>query len=48
MPIRPRQCTQLASSTLVRPVFDLLLEGVPVEWAGMFLPSVDSRVPDRV
>ena len=37
-----------ASSTLERPVFDLLLEGVPMDWAGIFLPSVDSRVPDRV
>ena len=48
VPIRVRRCTQLASTTLERPVFDLLLEGVPMDWAGIFLPSVDSRVPDRV
>ena len=48
VPIRVRRCSQLASSTLEPPVFDLLLEGVPMDWAGMFLPSVDSRVPDRV
>ena len=48
VPIRVRRCTQLASTDLEGPVFDLLLEGVPVDWAGMFLPSVDSSVPDRV
>ena len=48
VPIRVRRCTQLGSTTLEGPVFDLLLEGVPVDWGGMFLPSVDSRVPDRV
>ena len=48
VPIRVRRCTQLASTTVERPVFDLLLEGVPMDCAGMFLPCVDSRVPDRV
>ena len=48
VPIRVRRCPQLASTTLERPVFDLLLQGVPMDWAGMFLPSVDSRVPNRV
>ena len=48
VPIRVRRCTQLASSTLELLVFDLLLEGVPMDWAGIFLPSVDSRVPERV
>ena len=47
VPIQVRRCTQLASTSLERPVLDLQLEGVPLDWAGMFLPSVDSRVPDR-
>ena len=48
VPTQVRQFTQPVSTTLERPVFDLLLEGVPMDWAGMFLPCVDSRVPDRV
>ena len=34
VPIRVHRYTQLAHSTLERPVFDLELEGVPEDWQG--------------
>ena len=42
------RCTQLAHSTLDRPVFDLELEGVPEDWQGAWLGASDNRLPDRV
>ena len=46
-PIRVHRCTQLANSTLHRPVFDLELEGVPEDWQGLRLGAPDTRLPDR-
>ena len=46
-PIRVHRCTQLAHSTLARPVFDLELEGVPEDWQGVRLGVPDTRLPDR-
>ena len=46
-PIRVHRCTQLAHSTLDRPVFDLELEGVPGDWQGVRLGAPDTRLPDR-
>ena len=48
MPICVHRCTQLAHSTLDRPVFDLELEGVPEDWQGAWLGAPDNRLPDRV
>ena len=47
VPIRVHRCTQLAHSTLDRPVFDLELEGVPEDWHGERLGAPDTRLPDR-
>ena len=47
VPIRVHRCTQLAHSTLDRPVFDLELEGVPQDWQGVRLGAPDTRLPDR-
>ena len=47
VPIRIHRCTQLAHSTLDRPVFDLELEGVPEDWQGVRLGAPDTRLPDR-
>ena len=41
------RCTQLAHSTLDRPVFDVELEGVPEGWQGLLLGAPDTRLPDR-
>ena len=46
--IRVHCCTQLAHSTLDRPVFDLELEGVPKDWQGVWLGAPDTRLPDRL
>ena len=48
MNIRVRRCTQLAHSSLNRPVFDLELEGVPEDWQGVRLGAHDTRLPDRL
>ena len=48
VPIRVRRCTQLASTSLERQVLDVQLEGVAMGWAGIFLPSTYSRVPDCI
>ena len=48
VPIRVHRCTQLAHSTLDRPVFDLELEGVPEDWQGVRLGAPDTRLPDRL
>ena len=45
--IRVQGCTQLAHSTLDRPVFDLELEGVPEDWQGVRLGAPGTRLPDR-
>ena len=47
-PIPMRSCTQLASKFLARTVFDLELEGVPVDRAGLVLASMDCQIPDHV
>ena len=46
--IRVHRCTQLAHSTLDRPVFDLELEGVPEDWQDVRLGAPDTRFPDRL
>ena len=46
-PICVHRCTQLAHSTLDRPVFDLELEGVPEDWQGVRQGAPDTRLPDR-
>ena len=48
VPIRVHHCTQLAHSTLDRPVFDLELQGVPEDWQGVQLGAPDTRLPDRL
>ena len=48
VPIRVHRCTQLAHSTLDRPVFDLELEGVPEDWHGARLGAPDTRLRDRL
>ena len=48
VPICVHRCTQLAHSTLDRPVFDLELEGVPKEWQGVWLGAPDTRLLDRL
>ena len=48
MPIRVHRRTQLARSTLDRPVFDLELEGAPEDWQGVRLGAPDTRLPDRL
>jgi hypothetical protein len=47
VPIRVHRCTQLAHSTLDRPVFDLELEGVLEDWQGVRLVTPNTRLPDR-
>ena len=44
--IRVHRCTQLAHSTLDRPVLDLELEGVPKDWQGVQLGAPDTCLPD--
>ena len=46
-PIRVHRCTQLAHSTLDRPVLDVELEGVPEDWQGVRLGAPDTRLPHR-
>ena len=46
--IRVHRCTQLAHSTLDRPVFDLELEGVPEDWQSVRLGAPDTRLPKRM
>ena len=46
--IRVHRCTQLAHSTLDRPVFDLELEGVPEDWQGVRLGAPNTRLPERL
>ena len=48
VPIRVHRCTQMAHSTLDRPVFDLEPEGVPEDWQGVWLGAPDTRLPDRL
>ena len=47
VPIHVHRCTQLAHSTLDRPVFDLELEGVLEDWQGVRLVTPNTRLPDR-
>ena len=46
--VRVHRCTQVAHSTLNRPVFDPELEGVPEDWQGVRLGAPDTRLPDRL
>ena len=46
VPIRVHRCTQLAHSSLDRPVFHLELEGVPEDWQGARVGALDTRLPN--
>ena len=40
-------CNHMQSSGLFRPVWDLLVRGIPPDWLGLSVPSRDSTVRDR-
>ena len=40
-------CHHMKSSGLFRPVWDILVRGIPSEWSGVVVPSRDSRTRDK-
>ena len=47
MPVRLRSCAPIANTGLQRPVYTLVLEGIPEGWTEHTVRSGDSRVPDK-
>ena len=41
--IKVQSCVHLAATGLKRPVFNLVLQGVPGDWQGDYIRSMDSR-----